>query len=1036
MRKFISFVLVFLMCFGSIQMIIHVDPVIADITINDVFYNVENIVAQSNPHSYWSNQQIFWAEDEDRWYIIYPFDVSGTDQFLIKYSYSDSGDPTSWNNGGYTGGGMDQIRNTPISGMYVSAQVCWVYDNENDLGHYFYYADFSMGASVGCYYRNFTIDVGGSLSWGNKRELQDVMTGTTYGSVDIALSHSGLPIVAFGGFYSSDYHTWGSICDSIDGYNGAWTTIQYQPTMGHQSISVIPTGDQSCVLISSNASAANPLKMFEIDFTSTSNSSGTGTTFSDRNVQRDTGYSSHHAVSYNSTHGCVNYIDASDLYNYVFIFDFDTMTRSTEYLADDYDGGEIWTLRSPGVSVNGNEFFTTCQTARATSEAKDIRANEYHNPSYDDYFNSSAAEVIVDDFTTSSIIYGMCTSRMTDDDDRALVKSGNGVYVGVAYVIFEGEYPSFEVSADLEDVDDDGADWVFTDWKYYTFYVETALSEYDNISISFTVPTGEENIDCGFWSDGEDWAYASNMSYQSREGEPCILQAGSWNETSGIMTFKIWFESKVLDLWDPSDGMDVYGQIDAGDWFLAAANLFRIYSKGGFEMNFASTGAAGKLAGGTPFSLYGNSGSIVYNEIWYRDGQHIKLMPDIHFLTGLDPFYVRYGVDYSLGDGEWLQGWSIYINPKFVSYTGIFAANVWINMTNLWMNRGSYIDDENLYMFYHGSVSGVGDPGHWKSWVDLWFSDKNASRVGAGRYNAYEFPMIDNADLWLRWLANSWGVKDNVLKEMSTEIPLLDTDNSTVISSEQIKMMRFWCELEVDDADSGQYVSIENYEAFDITHSRDLPLVGMTAPVFDETLIPTIGQKGILGALFSMFTGLGQWLSENIVFGGLNLWSTFVDFLDTIAAMFGAPKFFTNLFDWIYEALGYVYLSFEYVLSIVSSVFSLMGVLLAAFLTTMADIITSFVNAISMFTDMMAGGYGVGVDVWETFGISQWITVAIIFYPLYLVILWDQEGMDAVVSQLSLIFGILSWLFGFFVTLIQFVIRLITTVIESIPVAE
>ena len=129
---------------------------------------------------------------------------------------------------------------------------------------------------------------------------------------------------------------------------------------------------------------------------------------------------------------------------------------------------------------------------------------------------------------------------------------------------------------------------------------------------------------------------------------------------------------------------------------------------------------------------------------------------------------------------------------------------------------------------------------------------------------------------------------------------------------------------EVDDADSGQYVSIENYEAFDISRSRDLPLVGMSDPVFDETLIPTVGQRGILGALFTLFTGLGQWLSENVIFGGLNLWSTFVNFLDTIAGMFGSPKFFSNLFDWIYEALGYVYLSFEYVLSIVSSIFSLM----------------------------------------------------------------------------------------------------------------
>ena len=185
-----------------------------------------------------------------------------------------------------------------------------------------------------------------------------------------------------------------------------------------------------------------------------------------------------------------------------------------------------------------------------------------------------------------------------------------------------------------------------------------------------------------------------------------------------------------------------------------------------------------------------------------------------------------------------------------------------------------------------------------------------------------------------------------------------------------------------------------------------------------------------------MFAGLGQWLSENVIFGGLNLWSTFVDFLDTIAAMFGAPKFFTNLFVWMAELLGYLVESAGYIGTMATSLFSLIGALLGHFLTIMAEIISTAVNTITMITDMMAGGYGVGVDLWETFGIGQWITIAIIFYPLYLVILWDQEGMDAVIKQLTMMFGILSWLFDFFVQLIQFTIRLITTVIESIPVAE
>jgi len=210
----------------------------------------------------------------------------------------------------------------------------------------------------------------------------------------------------------------------------------------------------------------------------------------------------------------------------------------------------------------------------------------------------------------------------------------------------------------------------------------------------------------------------------------------------------------------------------------------------------------------------------------------------------------------------------------------------------------------------------------------------------------------------------------------------------------------------------------------------------MSDPVFDETLIPTIGQKGILGALWSMFAGFGQWMSENVIFGGLNLWSTFVNFLDTISGMFGYPTFFSDLFSWIAELFGYLGDSAGYIGTIATALFSLFGSLLAAFLTTVADLITNLVATVTMFSDMMGGAYGVGVNLWETFNIAQWLQLVMILYPLYLVILWDEKGMDAVIQQLTWIFGLLSWLFGFFVSLIQFTIGLITTVIESIPVAE
>ena len=604
------------------------------------------------------------------------------------------------------------------------------------------------------------------------------------------------------------------------------------------------------------------------------------------------------------------------------------------------------------------------------------------------------------------------------------------------------------VSADLEDVDDDGADWVFTDWKYYDF-TATVEAYAENVSLQMSIETSFETVTLGVFANSSYQSYVSNMSYSTREGEPVRLGSTSYAfNASGndytVVVFPLWFEANCLDLWDAADGVDVWGSYNSSAYELVESDFFRIYSKGGFTLNYESSNDtfAYLIDGGNPFSFHveddgGSAEQWVYNEIWWRDVQHLKLLPDIHFLAGYEDFFVKYGVDYSLGDGVWEDGWQVIINPDFVSYTGLFAANVWINMTIVMGDRldlGRVYDD--LYMFYHGSVSAPGDAGHFSIWVDLWFSDKNASSVGAARVNAYEFPMIDNADLWLRWLANNWGVKDDVPKELSYDYSLMDADDGTQMSSEKVKMVRYWSNVSIDSAGGGQIVEITNFEAFDATHSAQLPLTGVSSPVFDETITPTVGAKGILGALWSMFAGLGSWLSENVIFGGLNLWGTFVDFLDTIAGWLGAPKFFTNLFTWVGEAVGYLGTSFDYLINIMSDVFSLFGSLLGVFLTTMGDLIASIVNTVTIFTDMMGGAYGAGVDVWETLGISSWLTVALVFYPLYLIILWDTEGMDAVIKQLTLIFGLLSWVFTFMSGVIMEGITLISTLIESIPVAE
>ena len=277
---------------------------------------------------------------------------------------------------------------------------------------------------------------------------------------------------------------------------------------------------------------------------------------------------------------------------------------------------------------------------------------------------------------------------------------------------------------------------------------------------------------------------------------------------------------------------------------------------------------------------------------------------------------------------------------------------------------------------------------------------------------------------------------DDVYKEFQGDAPILDADGSTIKSSESVVMWRFWSRVMVYSAGGGQVIEVRNFEHFDDTKSQSLPLTGISSPVFDETVIPIVGNKGLLGALWTMFAFIGSFLSENVLFGGLNLWGTFVNFLDSIAGIFGQPKFFTNLFAWIADMFGYLGNAISYVVTLLTSVFLLFANLLGSFLTIMADLITSLIGTVTYFTDMMGGAFGVGVNVWNDLGISTWIMLVIVFYPIYLIILWDDQGMDAVIQQLTWLFGILTWVFGFLLSLAQFVIGLITSVIESIPIVE
>lgn len=616
-----------------------------------------------------------------------------------------------------------------------------------------------------------------------------------------------------------------------------------------------------------------------------------------------------------------------------------------------------------------------------------------------------------------------------------------------------GAVPSLEIEG-LENIDE-GTDWVFTEWKYYwfTLHVDNVLEDdYGNLTkagINFTVPTGwGGDVLCLFESDSENWTLTTDLNDANltRWGEPVLLQAGSWINNTGTdeteISFGIWFTDQILDVYvDPIDvnAVTTYNETDVHS-YLAYADAFYIYSQGGFERNFEATGNAGRVQGGEWCSLYANNGSEAQSEIWFRNLQHIKLLPEIYFILA-EAYSIRFYLEYSIGEGEWLPGIYMNLHVHSVSYTGWLAGNVWINYTCAWYkgtgepDSYSYVDQEYLYMFYHGTIDGAGDLGHHKFWVDLWFNSINASSTIGGRVNAYEYPMKDDANPWLRALSSNWGVNDEVMKESFRLFNLIDSDGN-VMSAEKIRMVRVKAWLQAEDADLGQLAILHPYDVLDYTLSHEYPLDGIQTPVFDETKIPTMANTGFLGFLWSAFSGLGMWLSENVIFGGLNLWGNFVAFLDTIAAWFGAPGFFSFLFAQIGAGVSYLVSSVTYLLQLLYNFFLLLGALLGSFVSLLGELVLSMITTVTYFQDMMAGGIGTAGNLWDQLGISSWITLAIILYPIYLIILWDEQGEDAVVRQLTLIFGIATWLMQFFIQVIHVVINLISGLIESIPVAE
>jgi hypothetical protein len=616
----------------------------------------------------------------------------------------------------------------------------------------------------------------------------------------------------------------------------------------------------------------------------------------------------------------------------------------------------------------------------------------------------------------------------------------NNEQIDAAYICFNS-FPKPTLSTSLETLSGEGS-WVFVDWRYY-YFNETIpgvsiQAQIKSVYLQFNVRTRDGLINCTFYYNysASSWNYVTN-STQARDLDPVRIGTGI-NRTSidGNQTFcfPIWFTPRCEDAYNST-------KISVNIWWSDVTNitssianypsLFSIYSHGGFTLHRTVTAGAGNEPGGGVWDYYTTNSSYIVSDVVYRDLQHFKVLLSVNG-TCIDRYWQQtFQMGYWTKNG-YSPGLSAVINEQAMYGTSNIRT---LAFYVYWYNNNNLIKRDTLFCFFHtgAEVPSVGDAFHAEIYVDLWFDSSNGSSLVGGRVNAYEYPMVNNAPSYLQWLSNSWGVWDVASYRSQCYAPLIVSGQR--ITVDQIIMVDARGGFGAINIPPGVIFNCTDI-SFDRTQSTTLPLSAISSPPWDQTGVATMSNAGLFGSIFSMFAGIGKWLGDNILFGGLSLWPMFVAFLDTIAGGLGFSHGFSNMITWLSSAWTWMLDSVGYVLNIFNAIFTFCISILGSIVSVFVQAITSFVTLIGMIQGFMGGAYGSGVNLWSQLGILQWLTLAIIFYPLWLIMEWEENGNDWLFNHLHQVWGIFAAIGHYFIVIMTFFLDLAGRIIESIPVVE
>lgn len=359
----------------------------------------------------------------------------------------------------------------------------------------------------------------------------------------------------------------------------------------------------------------------------------------------------------------------------------------------------------------------------------------------------------------------------------------------------------------------------------------------------------------------------------------------------------------------------------------------------------------------------------------------------------------------------------------------ITGKNDWVQFNVTWYANGTYVKNDLLYGLFEGYSlfpgSGKDTCGfHW----DVWFNRANASTVVGARVNTEYYGMSDKAIWWAVWSSN-WTPMRSEVAESTIFVNLRDNPGA-IHPANDVSFVRSWVKV-LRNSEAQFAYKVLNIAGLDFLIAVDT-MSGIDTPPIRETLVPDV-MSGFFGsALGGIFSAALKRLGNTLAGFGMGFFTLSIDFIDNIFAALGYPALVTTIFTWMSSLFANVPTLLGYGLTLIDTIFDAITISASNTLTQLASIVTIWVGMYSTVMDMLNGVLTPGIDLWNDLGVSNFIRIGAVLYPMWLLLLAMDQGLQAVFDHLNGVLNIGSFFLNFILNVAGFFISLLTGLIGAI----